>query len=190
MGLEKAADAFRTISEVAEELDLQQHVLRFWETRFSQIRPLKRGGGRRYYRPEDVMLLKGIRYLLYGQGYTIKGVQRIIKEGGVRFIQSVWKDGIADLAEGPAAAALADPANRSAGARPDDEQPEDGVGVDRFVPPPSVPRRMRETAEPQGAVLVRKPEPPTLSGADRKALQAALSELTDARRLLELAGRV
>ena len=81
--MDKAADAFRTISEVAEELGIQQHVLRFWETKFSQIRPLKRGGGRRYYRPDDVDLLRGIRYLLYGQGYTIKGVQRLHKEQGV-----------------------------------------------------------------------------------------------------------
>ncbi len=82
--LSKGPDAFRTISEVAEELDLPQHVLRFWETRFSQIRPMKRGGGRRYYRPDDVDLLRGIRKLLYGEGYTIKGVQRILKEQGAR----------------------------------------------------------------------------------------------------------
>ena len=82
--LSKGPDAFRTISEVAEELDLPQHVLRFWETRFSQIRPMKRGGGRRYYRPDDVDLLRGIRKLLYGEGYTIKGVQRILKEHGAR----------------------------------------------------------------------------------------------------------
>ena len=78
----KGPEAFRTISEVAEELDLPQHVLRFWETRFTQIRPMKRGGGRRYYRPDDVDLLRGIRHLLYGEGYTIRGVQRILKEQG------------------------------------------------------------------------------------------------------------
>ncbi len=82
--IEKSPEAFRTISEVAEDLELPQHVLRFWETRFSQIRPMKRGGGRRYYRPEDVELLRGIRHLLYEDGYTIKGVQRILKERGVR----------------------------------------------------------------------------------------------------------
>ncbi|EAV46254.1 Bacterial regulatory protein, MerR family protein [Stappia aggregata IAM 12614] len=86
---EKSPDAFRTISEVAEDLDLPQHVLRFWETRFSQIKPLKRGGGRRYYRPDDVELLKGIRHLLYGEGYTIKGVQRILKEQGPRFVMQI-----------------------------------------------------------------------------------------------------
>ena len=88
--MDKAVDAFRTISEVAEDLDLPQHVLRFWETKFTQIKPLKRGGGRRYYRPDDVDLLRGIRYLLYGQGYTIKGVQRIIKDHGPKAIVAAW----------------------------------------------------------------------------------------------------
>ena len=78
----KSASAFRTISEVAEFLDVQQHVLRFWETKFSQVRPLKRGGGRRYYRPEDVELLQTIHHLLYTEGYTIKGVQKLLKEQG------------------------------------------------------------------------------------------------------------
>jgi DNA-binding transcriptional MerR regulator len=82
----KSPDAFRTISEVAEDLDLPQHVLRFWETRFTQIKPMKRGGGRRYYRPDDVDLLRGIKVLLYGEGYTIRGVQRILKEQGSRFV--------------------------------------------------------------------------------------------------------
>ena len=82
--MEKSADAFRTISEVAEDLDLPQHVLRFWETRFQQIRPLKRAGGRRYYRPADIVLLRAIRQLLYDEGYTIKGVQRLLKEQGAR----------------------------------------------------------------------------------------------------------
>ena len=85
--MEKAPDAFRTISEVATELDIPQHVLRFWETRFSQIKPMKRSGGRRYYRPDDVDLLKGIRRLLYGEGYTIRGVQRILKEHGIGSVQ-------------------------------------------------------------------------------------------------------
>lgn len=89
--MNKAVDAFRTISEVATDLDIPQHVLRFWETRFPTIRPLKRGGGRRYYRPDDVELLRGIRHLLYGQGYTIRGVQRIIKESGPRFVQAVGR---------------------------------------------------------------------------------------------------
>lgn len=89
----KSPDAFRTISEVAEDLDIPQHVLRFWETRFNQIKPLKRGGGRRYYRPDDVALLKGIRRLLYGEGYTIKGLQRILKEQGPRHVQAIGRGG-------------------------------------------------------------------------------------------------
>lgn len=84
--MDKSADAFRTISEVAEELDLPQHVLRFWETRFPQIKPLKRAGGRRFYRPHDVDILRAIRRLLYGEGYTIKGVQRILREQGARAV--------------------------------------------------------------------------------------------------------
>ena len=82
----KDSSAFRTISEVSTDLGVPQHVLRFWETRFGQIRPMKRGGGRRLYRPDDVMLLRGIRHLLYSEGYTIRGVQRILKEQGVRFV--------------------------------------------------------------------------------------------------------
>jgi DNA-binding transcriptional MerR regulator len=85
--LDKAPDAFRTISEVADDLDIPQHVLRFWETRFSQIKPMKRSGGRRYYRPDDVDLLRGIRRLLYSEGYTIRGVQRILKEHGIGSVQ-------------------------------------------------------------------------------------------------------
>jgi DNA-binding transcriptional MerR regulator len=78
----KAPNAFRTISEVADELHIPQHVLRFWETKFPQVKPLKRGGGRRYYRPDDIALLRRISDLLYIQGYTIKGVQRLLREGG------------------------------------------------------------------------------------------------------------
>ena len=82
----KSPEAFRTISEVSKDLALPQHVLRFWETKFSQIKPIKRGGGRRYYRPEDVDLLKGIKNLLYNDGYTIRGVQKVIKENGSKNI--------------------------------------------------------------------------------------------------------
>jgi DNA-binding transcriptional MerR regulator len=93
--LDKAPDAFRTISEVADEIDVPQHVLRFWESRFSQIKPMKRGGGRRYYRPDDVDLLRGVRHLLYGEGYTIRGVQRILRDEGSAFVQNVWRPGAA-----------------------------------------------------------------------------------------------
>ena len=92
MHLDKAPDAFRTISEVADDLDVPQHVLRFWETRFAQIKPMKRSGGRRYYRPDDVNLLRGIRRLLYGEGYTIRGVQRILREHGVKAVQALTDD--------------------------------------------------------------------------------------------------
>ena len=102
----KSAKAFRTISEVSEILDVPQHVLRFWETKFSQIRPLKRGGGRRYYRPEDITLLRGVRDLLYDDGYTIKGVQKLLREGGVKVLQE------------RAGSAAVEPAAKATGAEP------------------------------------------------------------------------
>jgi DNA-binding transcriptional MerR regulator len=90
--MSKTAEAFRTISEVAGELDVPKHVLRFWEGRFPQIRPMKRGGGRRYYRPEDLALLRGICHLLHGEGYTIKGVQKILREQGVEQVKQIGID--------------------------------------------------------------------------------------------------
>jgi len=100
LSTQKSPDAFRTISEVAAELDVPQHVLRFWESKFNQIRPLKRGGGRRYYRPEDVDLLRGVRALLYNDGYTIKGVQKVFREQGVKFVSETGKGTVdASLAE-------------------------------------------------------------------------------------------
>ena len=95
--MDKSPDAFRTISEVAEDLDLPQHVLRFWETRFNQIKPMKRGGGRRYYRPQDVELIKGIRHMLYDQGYTIKGVQKLLRENGNHFLVAIGNGDMACL---------------------------------------------------------------------------------------------
>lgn len=91
---QKSAEAFRTISEVAIELDVPQHVLRFWESRFAQIRPVKRAGGRRYYRPEDIDLLKGIRALLYSDGLTIRGVQKVLKERGLRHVADLGRGGL------------------------------------------------------------------------------------------------
>jgi DNA-binding transcriptional MerR regulator len=102
--MDKSPDAFRTISEAADDLDLPQHVLRFWETRFPQIKPLKRGGGRRYYRPDDVELLRAIKQLLYGEGYTIKGVQKLFKEQGARAVAALRQGEIASRAEEPGAA--------------------------------------------------------------------------------------
>ena len=94
---DKSNDAFRTISEVADFLDVPKHVLRFWELKFTHIRPMKRGGGRRFYRPEDVELLRGIQHLLHGEGYTIRGVQKILRRHGVEVVKSCWKDGAAQL---------------------------------------------------------------------------------------------
>ena len=88
---EKSPEAFRTISEVAAELDMPQHVLRFWESRFAQVRPIKRAGGRRYYRPEDVDLLRGIRALLYREGFTIKGAQKVMREKGLRYVAELGR---------------------------------------------------------------------------------------------------
>jgi DNA-binding transcriptional MerR regulator len=110
----KSAAAFRTISEVASELDVPQHVLRFWESKFPQVKPLKRGGGRRYYRPEDVVLLRRIRQCLYQEGYTIKGVQRLLREGALKIAVPIVEEAARalapanDLAPAPPAAAPAD----------------------------------------------------------------------------------
>jgi DNA-binding transcriptional MerR regulator len=163
--VEKSPDAFRTISEAAEELDLPQHVLRFWETRFSTIKPLKRGGGRRYYRPEDVLLLKGIRHLLYDQGFTIKGVQRILKEQGARYVIA--------LSEGaPLEDLVALPADQEAS----DEHIEPIADFEQ-------PQHVRHAAPDV------RPEPRErkLDGKDREKLEAVLRELLDCKRLLERA---
>lgn len=113
----KSEHAFRTISEVSDGLDVAQHVLRFWETKFTQIRPLKRGGRRRYYRPEDIVLLRGLRALLYEDGYTIRGVQKLLREGGVRVLQDRAGGAVPDKAPAaPAPVAPApEPAERAAG---------------------------------------------------------------------------
>jgi DNA-binding transcriptional MerR regulator len=113
----KSPDAFRTISEVATELDVPQHVLRFWESRFSQIKPVKRAGGRRYYRPEDIDLLRGIRGLLYVEGLTIRGVQKILKERGLRHV--------AQIGQGKAPAPHAKPAaSKAPGKNSEQKKPE------------------------------------------------------------------
>jgi DNA-binding transcriptional MerR regulator len=112
----KSAAAFRTISEVAAELDLPQHVLRFWESKFPHIRPLKRGGGRRYYRPEDVTLLRRIRNLLYSEGYTIKGVQKLLRQNGAKG-ESLGHDGddppVAPVVAEEVPADMSDPMRRT-----------------------------------------------------------------------------
>jgi DNA-binding transcriptional MerR regulator len=196
--LDKAPDAFRTISEVADDLDVPQHVLRFWESRFSQIRPMKRAGGRRYYRADDVDLLRGIRQLLYGEGYTIRGVQRILKEQGVKFVQAVWQEGAAQPTRLPdddipeeAAAPFAEAATGTRGlsgllpslrskamerrepqlGSPADET-EANAGFD--APEPAVPAPM--VAGASGSELKRD---------DLHKLQAVLHELGECRRLLD-----
>src|SRR5271168_2330172 len=110
--MNKSAEAFRTIGEVADELQIPKHVLRFWEGRFPQIRPMKRGGGRRYYRPEDMELLRGIRALLHAEGYTIRGVQKILREHGVEQVKEAARRAAA------AAAAATEPSARKRGRKP------------------------------------------------------------------------
>jgi DNA-binding transcriptional MerR regulator len=155
--VEKGPDAFRTISEVADDLDLPQHVLRFWETRFAQIKPMKRGGGRRYYRPDDVDLLRGIRHLLYGEGYTIRGVQQILKDQGLRYVQTIGRSAETDPArlrdinfDQDALEADAENLSVSAGAR--------GGGVVNFVPPsrPRVEPEMPRAMEPRIVEVPRR----------------------------------
>lgn len=139
--MEKAPDAFRTISEVADELDVPQHVLRFWETRFAQIKPMKRGGGRRYYRPDDVDLLRGIRHLLYSEGYTIRGVQRLLKDNGARYVQSILRPKEAEVAAFPpegvdgAGAASAEPIHADNLVSPADGAQQSGEAEERGADP-------------------------------------------------------
>jgi DNA-binding transcriptional MerR regulator len=177
---DKAPDAFRTISEVAEELDLPQHVLRFWESRFHEIKPMKRGGGRRYYRPSDIDLLRGIRHLLYGQGYTIRGVQRLLREAGIKFVQSVWLSGVTvpqDVAEHQGFAdefsavegAMAEPI-----ANPDFDDLQD-LGDDRREPQFNDAIRSGAPMATQGGMLALN---------DVHKLQTALKELLECRHLI------
>jgi DNA-binding transcriptional MerR regulator len=167
--MDKSPDAFRTISEVADDLDLPQHVLRFWETRFPQIKPLKRGGGRRYYRPDDVDLLKGIRRLLYGEGYTIKGVQRILKEGGVRSVQSMGRGGEIPTGRASAGSQVYDVSGEDA-VHGSDEADED----DEFSPGVSG-DTAQASAEPVSAFDQR----------DIEHLRAAYDELRECERILK-----
>jgi DNA-binding transcriptional MerR regulator len=174
--VEKAPEAFRTISEVADELDVPQHVLRFWESRFREIRPMKRGGGRRYYRPDDVDLLRGIRHLLYGEGYTIRGVQRLLREQGLRFVQSVWQPGAPQPARQLAEDQPDEPVVRrkvTAGARRSDDADQSDS--------------MASIDAPAHAVPVERPLPPGLTTEQMQKLQKMLRELTECRKLLDAA---
>ncbi len=163
--MEKSPDAFRTISEVAEELNVPQHVLRFWETKFTQIKPMKRAGGRRYYRPADVDLVRGIRTLLYGEGYTIRGVQRIFKEENAGYVVGVGRGDI---------------------------KPRQGDAIREGAPLPGR-ATMAPRVGKVGALAASKAqlrdEPPKvihrLSTAQSDALKAALKDLSDARKMLD-----
>jgi DNA-binding transcriptional MerR regulator len=200
--MNKSPDAFRTISEVADDLDLPQHVLRFWETRFREIKPLKRGGGRRYYRPDDIDLLRGIKHLLYEEGYTIRGLQRILKEQGNRFVVAVGRGEVSADSAASLPPALA--ARTASGAEPELEEPQDFTEEedDTAAMPPEVPApgRARTVAEitaaprPRGffdRLRGRDPEVEeeapgrTLSAAERRSLQATLYELLECKRLLD-----
>jgi len=183
--LDKAPDAFRTISEVAQELDIPQHVLRFWETRFSQIKPMKRSGGRRYYRPDDVDLLKGIRRLLYGEGYTIRGVQRILKEHGVKSVQ-----GLADGAAAVSFGAIEDAIGASL-MEPDDEAPIKGVteadeddyqATKRRASTSASPRSTTRTSSPPSARAAPPPRPPAPARSTASASDGCSPTLSRAGR--------
>ncbi|WP_299471733.1 MerR family transcriptional regulator [uncultured Roseibium sp.] len=189
---EKSPDAFRTISEVAEDLDLPQHVLRFWETRFSQIKPLKRGGGRRYYRPDDVELLKGIRHLLYGEGYTIKGVQRILKEQGQRFVTQIWREDASPLQaitqnndEGVAVVEISTAASATEEALPKGVLPE--TSEEDSVPTSSgglnILNRLRGDKSASSPAVGKS----AVSKEDIRRLQATLFELLECKRTLDQA---
>jgi DNA-binding transcriptional MerR regulator len=189
--LDKAPDAFRTISEVADEIDVPQHVLRFWESRFQQIRPMKRGGGRRYYRPDDVSLLRGVRHLLYGQGYTIRGVQRILREQGAAFVQDVWRAGAElpppELEEDRAG----DTAAATIGEAPPVSRPEPNLFA---VSLPRAPAHSAPSGERREPTLVPPAvlDPPARRGVaadDRRKLQSALDELVACRGIIETALR-
>jgi DNA-binding transcriptional MerR regulator len=176
MTIDKSPDAFRTISEVAEDLDLPQHVLRFWETRFPQIKPMKRGGGRRYYRPEDVDLLNGIRHLLYDHGYTIKGVQKLLKTNGNKFVIAV---GHGDLASVEALAATTH--------EPAAAEPRVGTDEDQIVGRAKAPISRRffnfvSGEEDVPDVTIGKS---SVGKEDRALLQETLYDLLECKRLLD-----
>ena len=193
--MEKAPEAFRTISEVAEEINVPQHVLRFWESRFAQIKPMKRGGGRRYYRPDDVDLLRGVRHLLYGEGYTIRGVQRILREEGVSFVQKAWRGESAlpppdpeDADESDSAEAATAAASEAASDDAAQEPPSifsflSAHGEDRAVPQAAATRREPTLMPPPLLPVV----PPGLADDDRRKLEAVLDDLMACRRIIDTA---
>ena len=194
--MEKAPDAFRTISEVATDLDVPQHVLRFWESRFREIKPMKRGGGRRYYRPDDISLLRGIRQLLYGEGYTIRGVQRIIREQGVKFVQAAGHpvarhqqndaDELIEEVDAPEAAAEAERSRGLFSLLPSLLGDRNDAPPPEFAPPDI---RPEPPAAPSHRLVPPVPGATGIPREDLRRLQAALHELTECRRLLDVSLR-
>jgi DNA-binding transcriptional MerR regulator len=181
--LDKAPDAFRTISEVAGDLDIPQHVLRFWETRFAQIKPMKRSGGRRYYRPDDVDLLKGIRRLLYGEGYTIRGVQRILKEHGIKSVQ-----GLADQTSAVTFGAVEEAVGLSL-QEPDEAEESEIPAVnvddeDYETEEKEIDYRFVDTDD-DGILLPFAKGKPGPSEEDRERLERVLQDLVACRQLLD-----
>ena len=190
--MNKSPDAFRTISEVAEDIDLPQHVLRFWETRFREIKPLKRGGGRRYYRPEDVELLRGIKHLLYDEGYTIRGLQRILKEQGNRFVIAVGKGEIsADSVSAMQPAATASTGEPAISLQLEDDDdilpsplPRRALTVSEITAPPKT-RGIFDRLRGREDLEVEETAGRSLSASERRSLQATLYELLECKRLLD-----
>lgn len=174
--MSKSPDAFRTISEVADELDLPQHVLRFWESRFNQIKPMKRGGGRRYYRPEDVDLLRGIKSLLYDEGYTIRGVQRLLKEQGNKLAIDFGKGEVSE-------AGLAGLAPNE----PEHGTQQEAIDVSEFAQAkPAKGKGLigRITGRGKSGDTTSE-EASVLAADDLKILQSTLHELLECKRLLD-----
>ncbi|HZR75446.1 MerR family transcriptional regulator [Bradyrhizobium sp.] len=188
--MDKAPDAFRTISEVADDLDIPQHVLRFWETRFSQIKPMKRSGGRRYYRPDDVDLLKGIRRLLYGEGYTIRGVQRILKEHGIGSVQrladanAIASFGAIEEVVGQSILENGDDIAPSMDLDDDDYDSSEESGIPRFAERRSRREREVESYEEEEAIAGVADIVPIV---DVARLKGVLEDLIACRRLLDAA---
>jgi DNA-binding transcriptional MerR regulator len=196
--MNKSPDAFRTISEVAEDLDLPQHVLRFWETRFREIKPLKRGGGRRYYRPDDIELLRGIKHLLYDEGYTIRGLQRILKEQGTRFVVGVGRGEVSVDSAGVAPAGSDEPLHdplevpgefedlRQQEALPQPEPaPSQRAMTVSEITTPAKTRGIFDRFRYREPIIEEERLVRSLSPDERRSLQATLYELLECKRLLD-----
>ena len=184
--MDKAPDAFRTISEVAADLEIPQHVLRFWETRFNQIKPMKRSGSRRYYRPDDVDLLKGIRRLLYGEGYTIRGVQRILKEHGIASVQR-----LADSTAVASFGAIEEAIGQSIAEGDDDAAPGIDVDDEDYEGADGIDFRLLETDDEGMPAAFDTGPIPGVAAAPRlldvARLESVLLELVTCRQLLDQA---